>query len=391
MDRSLTSQWFKSLLAFSHVQKSQQNLLNSVATATKRARQIATDVIAKSAIAAATRLKQKNAVRAKPAISYAPDHQSPHFGTEALTGSWTCSYTNGSSGHRMSYWLYLPKCDAANEANATQPLPLVVMLHGCTQTAPEFAEGTRMNALAQRKGFAVLYPQQLVTVDANRCWQWYQRATQQGSNEAEQVADMLSHVVAKHALDASRVYLAGMSAGAALASIIALRYPYRVAAVGMHSSPVFGMADNRLQAFGVMQTGAGSVSGLLHAVEPFVAAQDFPVMPAMLLHGDADVVVRVANVVQLAKQFCAVNGLTEASPPPIIRTTPANAGGRNPHYAFQTQNYKVGGKTRISVCSIAGLDHAWSGGDSTLRFNDSMGPDASALLWAFFAKHRRLS
>lgn len=401
MARSLISLWLKNLRAFSKVQKSQQKLLNSVAAATKRATQAATkaaakSVTAKSATPKVNRSTPKAAVRTRPAASHAdrvqlPQHPQPE--AEALPGSWTRSYTDASNGRRMAYWLYLPKCevksDVTSEADATQPLPLVVMLHGCTQTAPEFAEGTRMNALAQRKGFAVLYPQQLVTVDSNRCWQWYQPTTQQGSNEAEQVAHMLSHVVAKHALDASRVYLAGMSAGAALANIIALRYPFQVAAVGMHSSPVFGMADNRMQAFGVMQAGAGSVSGLLHAVQPFVVAQDFPAMPAMLLHGDADNVVRVANVAQLAKQFCAVNGLTEASPPPVIHKTPAHATGSNPHHAFQTQNYKVGGQTRVSVCSIAGLDHAWSGGDSTLRFNDSMGPDASALLWAFFAKHRR--
>ncbi len=393
MARSLTSLWLKNLRALSKFQKSQQKLLKSVAAATKRATQAATKAAANSA-AKVTRSKPKAAVRTEPAASHAEraQHaQHPPPVAEALPGSWTRSYTDASDGRRMAYWLYLPKCDVTSEADATQPLPLVVMLHGCTQTAPEFAEGTRMNALAQRKGFAVLYPQQLVTVDSNRCWQWYQPTTQQGSNEAEQVAHMLSHVVAKHALDASRVYLAGMSAGAALANIIALRYPLQVAAVGMHSSPVFGMADNRMQAFGVMQAGAGSVSGLLHAVQPFVAAHDFPAMPAMLLHGDADNVVRVTNVAQLAKQFCAVNGLTEASPPPVVHQTPADATGSNPHHAFQTQNYQVGGKTRISVCSIAGLDHAWSGGDSTLRFNDSMGPDASALLWAFFAKHQRSS
>ncbi len=392
MARSLTSLWLKNLRALTKVQKSQQKLFNSVTAAAKRAAKTATKAASKPAVKiakptklatkAVTRPTRKAVVQAK-SVSLRTPHAKPQL-VPALPGSWTRSYTDAPNGHRMAYWLYLP---TRGPANATKPLPLVVMLHGCTQTAPEFAQGTRMNVLAQRKGFAVLYPQQLVTVDANRCWQWYERSTHQGGDEAEQVADMLNHVVAKHALDATRVYLAGMSAGAALAQIIALRYPYRMAAVGMHSGPVFGMADNRLQAFGVMQAGAGL--GLLQSVQPFVSTQSFPPMPAMLLHGDADSVVRVVNQAQVAKQFCAVNRLTNANLSPAVHKAPARASGSNPRRAFQMQDYRVDGKTRVTVCRITGLEHAWSGGDGALRFNDSAGPDASALLWAFFAKHRR--
>jgi len=382
MARSLSSLWLKSLTRIAKTQ--QKKLVRSLTVATKKATQAAVKKAlappkpaprptAKPSAKAAARPSAKPA--AKPAAKSAPPAELP--------GSWTRSFFAAPNGQRMSYWLYLPLRD---KAQALKPLPLVVMLHGCTQTAPEFAQGSRMNTLAQRKGFAVLYPQQLLTIDAHRCWQWYQRTTQNGGSEAGLVAGMVTHVVARLGLDASRVYLAGISAGAALAQIIALRYPFRIAAVGLHSGPVFGTADNRMSAFAAMQTGGGT--HVAQAVQATVDGGGFPRMPAIILHGEADKVVRIVNQQQVAQQFLRVNGIANLAPVTVL--SPARPKGRSPRHAFQTQDYRVGRKPVVSVCRIAGLDHAWSGGDGTLRFNDSVGPDASALLWAFFSKHRRL-
>jgi poly(hydroxyalkanoate) depolymerase family esterase len=382
MARSLSSLWLKSLTRIAKTQ--QKKLVRSLTVATKKATKAAVKKAlappksaprptAKPSAKAAARPSAKPA--AKPAAKSAPPAELP--------GSWTRSFFAAPNGQRMSYWLYLPLRD---KAQALKPLPLVVMLHGCTQTAPEFAQGSRMNTLAQRKGFAVLYPQQLLTIDAHRCWQWYQRTTQNGGGEAGLVAGMVTHVVARLGLDASRVYLAGISAGAALAQIIALRYPFRIAAVGLHSGPVFGTADNRMSAFAAMQTGGGTQ--VAQAVQATVDGGGFPRMPAIILHGEADKVVRIVNQQQVAQQFLRVNGIANLAPVTVL--SPARPKGRSPRHAFQTQDYRVGRKPIVSVCRIAGLDHAWSGGDGTLRFNDSVGPDASALLWAFFSKHRRL-
>ncbi|WP_367850037.1 PHB depolymerase family esterase [Rhodoferax sp. WC2427] len=386
MARSLSSLWLKSL---TRIAKSQQNkLVHSLTAATKKATKAAVKKAlappkppAKPAPKPAARPAAKAAPqpRTKPAAKPAAKSAPP----AALPGSWTRSFFAAPNGQRMTYWLYLPLRD---KAQAHKPLPLVVMLHGCTQTAPEFAQGSRMNALAQRKGFAVLYPQQLLTIDAHRCWQWYQRATQNGGGEAGLVAGMVTQVVAKLGLDASRVYLAGISAGAALAQIIALRYPFRIAAVGLHSCPVFGTADSRMSAFGAMQTGGGT--HVAQAVQATVEGGGFPRMPAIILHGESDKVVRIVNQHQVAQQFLRVNGI--ANLVPVTVHTPARPKGRSPRHAFQTQDYRVGRKPIVSVYRIAGLEHAWSGGDGALRFNNSVGPDASALLWAFFSKHRRL-
>ncbi len=402
MRRSLGSVWLKSLKSLGKTQeRAQKKLVKSLTAATQRAVKAAAKTAAKSAAKSVVKPVVKTARKpaakpvtkpaAKPAAKSAvkqrlkPAARTPPAKVEpALPGSWTSAFYAPAGGPRMAYWLYLPRRDPAV---AHKPMPLVVMLHGCSQTATAFAQGTRMNALAQRKGFAVLYPQQLLTIDPNRCWQWYRSATQLGGGEAALVAGALTQVVERHALDASRVYVAGISAGAALAEIVALRYPYRVAAVGLHSGPVFGTVDNRLAAFAVMQQGA--LHGVEQAVQMLADAPDFPGMPAMLLHGEADKVVRPVNLQQVARQFCLVNGLDAAKTPPLSTLTPARPGGRSPRRAFQRLDYRLGTKPVVSVCRIAGLDHAWSGGDGTQRFNDSSGPDASALLWAFFAKHKR--
>jgi poly(hydroxyalkanoate) depolymerase family esterase len=281
-------------------------------------------------------------------------------------------------GKRMLYWLYQPPTDGA------KALPLVVMLHGCEQTASDFANGTRMNLLADKKGFAVLYPQQSAQAQRNRCWPWYRKSIQHGGGEAAVIGAMICRMVAQHGFDASRVYLAGMSAGAGMAHSIALNFPHLVAAVGLHSGPVFGAAANSLEGFAVMQRGA-----LALPKQAGVALATIDTMPAILLHGARDSVVRPINLHQLEQQFCQHNGLSAANRQPAVH----RAGGKSASaaHAFDTVNYVLGKRTLLRVCQISQLDHAWSGGDPNYRFNQRKGPDASLLMWRFFAQHRRLA
>ncbi len=305
-------------------------------------------------------------------------------------GKWLASYFSSfevdgvPSARRMRYWLYLP-------ANAPpSPLPVVVMLHGCEQTADEFAQGTRMNLLADEKGFAVLYPQQSRNAHPNRCWSWYKRAIQNGGGEAKMIAALIEKAVLKNELDRSRVYLAGLSAGAAMANIVALNYPDLIAAVGLHSGPVFGAAHSRMGAYGVMQHGASlSIDGAIEsAVKRRIA---FPAMPAILIHGRQDTVVRPINLAQLARQFTLLDRLSADGAEPLRRkaTEPAAASTRGK--TCQTDDYYAGKKLMLKVCEIFQLDHAWSGGDCMLRFNACKGPDASKMMWNFFARHRRVA
>ena len=305
-------------------------------------------------------------------------------------GSWSRAYhvsalADSRGRHRrMLYWLYMPQvCDGeAVRRTAPRQLPLVVMLHGCDQSAEEFATGTRMNQQAARHGFAVLYPQQSASAHAQRCWPWYKRSLQHGGDEVALVAGLLDKVLAGNDFDRRRVYVAGLSAGAALAQALALHHPDVFAAVGSHSGPVYGVADSRLSAFAVMQAGsrdAGRIATQLLAARP-----DFPVMPVLILQGEQDPVVRPVNAGQLAQQFCILNRLSPAAhEAPVLRKA------RGANDAWRRTDYQWQGRVVVRLCEVAHLAHAWSGGDPSLRYNAAAGPDASALLWDFFKRQRR--
>ena len=303
-------------------------------------------------------------------------------------GSWTRSYLSSLevdarlTPRRMNSWLFVP--DAAGAlATAASAMPLVVMLHGCDQSAADFAHGTRMNLLAVRYGFAVLYPEQSLRAHAQRCWPWYQTGFQRGGNEVAMVAGMIEKAIAQHGFDPSRVYVAGLSAGAAMAQTLALRRPDLIAAVASHSGPVFGAADSRMRALSIMQHGASD------PLLPILALQrdypDFPGMPALIVQGAHDSLVRPVNARQLVEQFRLLNRLPSGAPGPVLERA---ARGKND--AFRIDDYRQGRRVLVRLCEVAHLGHAWSGGDATLRYNSAKGPDASALLWDFFKRHRRL-
>ena len=384
MAKSLSSLWLKSVRRLGKVQKTQQ----------ARGRKLFKSLLPKAKPAAPVR-------RAKPVKTAAPKAvkrsrpvaaaaAKPAPAVLGLPGTWQKSYFSVpgagqlAPARRLLYWLYQP----AGKAQA--PRPLVVMLHGCQQTATDFAAATRMNELAERKGFAVLYPQQSAASDSHRCWHWYQRATQQGQGEARLIAAMIAQVQAKHGLDASRTYVAGLSAGAALATIVALRYPHMIAAVGLHSAPVFGTSGSPMSAFRAMQQGSGQAHG--DTARAFAdALPQFPGMPAVLIHGERDAVVRRINAEQLTRQFEIINAAFITRDQPVRRSYAARTGGRSPRYGYQTTSYYAGRKPQLLRCQIDALGHAWSGGDERLAFSAREGPDATLLMWIFFALHRRIT
>jgi poly(hydroxyalkanoate) depolymerase family esterase len=292
----------------------------------------------------------------------------------------------------MRYWLYVPK--HVPDTVARQGWPLIVMLHGCQQSATQFAEGTRMNRLAENKGYAVLYPQQLVSVQAQRCWRWYERSTQQGGGETIALAGLIGSVCERHMIDRRRIYACGLSAGAGMAAVLALNHPELIAAVGLHSGPVFGAGHTPMGALHVMRHGAAAQSdaailGVLHRRAANAAPGRFepmPLMPALLIQGDDDQVVRPINQQQLTRQWLQVNGLPDGAATRVT-VQPAGRGGRR--NAHEIHDYLMGRKVVLRVVRIAGLGHAWSGGDSMLRSNAEAGPEASRMMLEFFGRHRR--
>lgn len=302
-------------------------------------------------------------------------------------GKWLASHYaappgSGMPTHRMSYWLYLPSNPP--EETRLKGLPLLVMLHGCQQTATQFAQGTRMNQWAEQMGYAVLYPQQLVSVQAQRCWKWYDRATQEGGGDVPVIVGMINKVMTQYAIDRSRIYIAGISAGAGMANIVALNHPRLFAAVGLHSGPVFGAGHNTIGALGVMQHGSATRTEAA-AHEVMMRHPQFPGMPAILIQGEGDKVVRPINQLQLARQSRLLNRLSTA---PKITLKPQGRGGR--HNAHQLHDFYEGRKLLLRVAQIAELEHAWSGGDPALAFNAKAGPDASKMMLEFFSRHQRV-
>lgn len=375
MAKSLSSLWLKSVRRMGKAQQAQ-------------GRRLLQSLVPKPPRAPAVRKAPARVAKARPAVHLRKNALMPARPLTGLPGSWQKSWFSVPAAgqvapaRRMLYWLYLPP-DAG-----TAPLPLVVMLHGCQQMATDFALSTRMNELAARKGFAVLYPQQSAAADAHRCWHWYKRSTQQGLGDVRLIADMISQVQRKHGLDASRTYVAGLSAGAGLANILALRYPAMVAALGLHSAPVFGTTDSPMSAYGAMQHGSGTAHR--ESVRSFGSAeQAFPGMPAILIHGTRDSVVRRINMTQLTEQFTLLNAGFITREDAVVRSWPARSTGRHPRHAYESQTWYAGRKPQLVACEIAQLGHAWSGGDGSVEFSAPEGPDASLMMWTFFSRHRR--
>ena len=300
-----------------------------------------------------------------------------------LTGQYRPQWTAGqAAAPGMHYWLYVPK--RVPDDVAQRGWPLVVMLHGCQQSAPQFADGTRMNRLAEDKGYAVLYPQQPAGLHAHGCWRWYDRAAQQGDGETALLAGLIGSVCERYRIDRRRVYACGLSAGAGMAAVLALNHPELIAAVGLHSGPMFGAGHSAVGALQVMRHGAPLRADAV--IADLLQRRAMPPMPALLIQGEDDRVVHPVNQEQLARQWLQLNGLPDG-PATRVTSRPAGRGGsRNAH---AIHDYLLGRRLVLRVVRVAGLGHAWSGGDPALKFNAKAGPDASRMMLEFFGRQRR--
>lgn len=283
--------------------------------------------------------------------------------------------------------------------------PLVVMLHGCTQSPDDFAAGTRMNELAEAEGFYVLYPAQAPRSNAHKCWNWFVPADQRrGAGEPALLAGMTRHVMQTHAIDADRIFVAGLSAGGAMAAILAREYPDLFAAAGVHSGIAPGVAHDVASAFTVMKGGPGtaaawhtptSASMPLWTAAPAPAASTpgyakagLPSAPVIVFHGDADATVAPAN--GDAVIAAALEGAT-----PTRRDDSqgraSNAARGHRRSVWHAESSSDPARTLAEQWVVQGAPHAWSGGASKGSFTDPSGPDASREMLRFFLAHPRRS
>ena len=291
-----------------------------------------------------------------------PAHTQPAAASSRFVAG---NYAHPAAGQR-SYKLFMPA-----QVPAVATAPLVVMLHGCTQDPEDFARGTAMNEAAEAQGMFVLYPAQSTEMNPQRCWNWFKHNHQQRDRgEPALLVGMVREVIAQHpSIDPSRVYVAGLSAGGAMAAILGETYPDVFAAVGVHSGLAAGAATDMPSAFGAMQNGGST------------AATSASRMPTIVFHGDADHTVSIKNAEQV---LAASVGKTAT----LQTEAPAEDASGSRKVSLQVLRDSANGKTMAESWTIHGAPHAWSGGRAAGSFTDPSGPDATAQMLRFFKQHQ---
>jgi poly(hydroxyalkanoate) depolymerase family esterase len=270
-------------------------------------------------------------------------------------------------GGRLAYRLYIPA------RRGTAPMPLVVMLHGCTQSAEDFAAGTRMNQLAEEKGFLVAYPAQSGSANMQRCWNWFRPGDQQrDAGEPGLIAGMAREILRQDGADPRRVYVAGLSAGGAAAAILAARYPDLFAAAGVHSGLGCGAARDLPSALSAMRQGAPDL--------PSPAGTGTRLVPTIVFHADGDSTVNPRNGDQIIEQL-------QRSLPVDWRMRVEEGRVPNGHAWRRTLYADGSGRHPLEQWLVHGGGHAWSGGSPDGSYTDPKGPDASREMLRFFLEH----
>ena len=271
------------------------------------------------------------------------------------------SYTH-PQGTR-AYKLYIPTGYAAGQA-----LPLVVMLHGCTQNPDDFAAGTRMNAVAEERQCFVLYPAQTKSANQSGCWNWFKRAHQRrDKGEPAILAGMTRELVKRYGIDQRKSYVAGLSAGGAMAAVMGAAYPDVYAAIGIHSGLPVGSAHDVQSAFAAMRGGRSvAASGPTQRI-----------VPAIVFHGDRDATVHPSNGARVASQCVDPQ---DRSIDVVVQR------GRVPGgHAYTCSVHKdPTGRTVLEHWEVHGAGHAWCGGSAAGSYTDPNGPDAAREMMRFF-------
>lgn len=296
-----------------------------------------------------------------------PDLGATSTGTKARSklenpGSFTEHVYSNAAGSR-TYKLYVPKHKPLGA------MPLIVMLHGCTQDPDDFAAGTRMNELAEEYGFLVAYPAQPKTANASKCWNWFSVTDQRrGAGEPSLIAGITEQIVGDHPVNPGKVFIAGLSAGGAAAAIMAETYPDLYSAAGVHSGLACGAARDVASAFTAMKQGPVAGSTVERAAKR---------VPIIVFHGDSDKTVHPCNVDWII-------GTGDGGP--ILETKGRFDAGVDYTCAV---HFDQNGETVAENWTVHGGGHAWFGGSSAGSYTDPNGPDASRQMVRFFLDHAR--
>ncbi len=271
-------------------------------------------------------------------------------------------YAN-AAGNR-AYKIYVPS------GYHGEAVPLVVMLHGCTQSPDDFAAGTQMNQLAEEQNFLVAYPAQAQSANVSKCWNWFNAGDQQRDvGEPALIAGITREIMRDFKVAPSRVYVAGLSAGGAAAAIMGATYPDLYAAIGVHSGLACGAARDMPSAFTAMRQGAPAAGSRRHGGSG---------IPTIVFHGDRDTTVNPVNADQVIAQA------KDAADFSI--TVSGGESARGMRYTRSVQS-DASGRPMLEQWVLHGAGHAWSGGSAAGSYTDPRGPEASREMLRFFLQH----
>ena len=300
-------------------------------------------------------------------------------GAEPSSGSVAANTYSNSAG-TLSYELYVPA-----SYHPGTPMPMVVALHGCTQTADAFRQQTRFDDVAAAKGFIVVYPEQSKSANQLGCWNWFQpQHLSRGAGEPSLIAGITTAVQQRYNVDRHRTYVAGFSAGGAMAEVMAVTYPDLYAAVGINSGCEYSA--------GAACAGSQSADANQAAQRAYRAMGQYArAIPFIVFQGDQDNTVPPVNAKQLVQSNLVIADLADdAKANGSVPSHPMKTSfGRSPGGQFYTtQVYSNGhGGELGQYWTVRGMGHAWSGGDPAVQFSDPQGPDASTAMYTFFAGH----
>jgi poly(hydroxyalkanoate) depolymerase family esterase len=273
-----------------------------------------------------------------------------------------------------TYKLYVP-----SGLHTGRPVPLIVMLHGCTQSPEDFAAGTRMNTLAEEQSFLVAYPAQPASANAQKCWNWFSPGDQErDGGEPALIAGITRQIMRDYAVDSARIYVAGLSAGGAAAAIMGAAYPDLYAAVGVHSGLACGAARDLPSAFAAMRRGGAGT--LRRASSEVTASNAAQTVPTIVFHADGDTTVHPSN----SDHVLAQAGTTAGNLTTTVEHGEVANGGRR---FTRTLHADFCGIAVLEQWTVHGGGHAWSGGSPEGSYTDPPGPDASRAMLQFFLDH----
>jgi poly(hydroxyalkanoate) depolymerase family esterase len=309
-------------------------------------------------------------------------------------GKWIAGTARAAGGSRK-FKLWVPVTIETSSQNE-RVWPLVMLLHGCTHGAQDMAAISGMNEVAATNQFLVVYPEQVRRANLMKCWNWFRPKHQaRDAGEPSILAAVVDQVRSTHNVDAGRIYVAGVSAGGAMASILAATYPDIFAALAVFAGAEFKAATSTSEAFAAMKHGGPDPlrQGQLafETMRSGLTFKDRRRMPLIVFHGTADTRVNPVNADQAIAQWGKTNeSLSAAHGESGFALTEKVIDGRMPNhvpdgYVYQRHIYlEADARPLMEKWLIQGLGHAWCGSPKPSRYGDPKGPNASAEIWRFF-------